>query len=411
MLKHRHVLTRLRWGAGIVAMVGSAVILSACGSSSKSSSNAAATSSGSSSTSSGAADPAKTYAPGVPTLNELYKGTEGTPPTTGPKIANGKSVIFISCGQAAPGCAGVPNEMATPAKLVGWKYQIVDGRLNAGNGWANGIRQAIAAKPDAIIVHGMNCPDVQQPIQDAVNAGIPVMGLEDVDCNDPLLPGGGGKALFKASMQYTNADKTGGDYFYRWGAYQADYVINATKGNAKVIRTDYESIFGAHQKAGQDAELKKCSGCKIVADIKFGAADQTPNGPLFQKFNTVLVQHPEANAVILNFDTDVNTAGLSKAIVDNGRKSAVVVGGEGYAPALQLIRTGQGLNADPAHDGHWMAWAAVDNLNRFFNGQPLVPQGVGFRIIDKDHNMMPQGKDYATPVDYRSAYKKLWGVG
>jgi ribose transport system substrate-binding protein len=399
----------------LMLALAAAFLISACGSSNKSSSSSTPASSSStttSSSSSGAADPSKAYAPGVPTLAELYKGTEAAPPTSGPPIAKNKSVIFVSCGQAAPGCAGVPNEMGKPAALLGWNYRIIDGQLNANNGWANGVRQAIAAKPDVIVIHGMNCPDVKQPLEDAKKAGIAVMGLEDVDCNDPLLPGGGGPTLFKAAMQYTAKDKTGADYFYRWGADQADYLINATKGHANIIQTVYTSIFGAHQQAGQDDELKKCPGCKVVAKISFGASDQTPNGPLAQKFRTVLTQHPEANAVMLNFDTDVNTAGLSKAIVDAGSAGKVqVVGGEGYAPALQLIRQSGGLNAEAAHDGHFMAWGAVDALNRYFNGKPLVPEGVGFRVIDKTHNMMAAGKDYATPIDYQAKYKALWKLG
>jgi ribose transport system substrate-binding protein len=415
----------VRRRSSLVAVAASlALVVSACGSasstssSSKSTSPASATASSSSTapstsaaaSSSGAANPNTVYAPGVPTLNQLYKGTESTPPTTGPPVAKHKSIVFVSCGQASPGCAGVPDEMGIPAKLLGWSYRIIDGQLNANNGWANGIRQAIALKPDVIVIHGMNCPDVKQPLEDAAKAGIPVMGLEDVDCNDPLLPGGGSAPLFKINMKYTAEDPTGGDYFYRWGAYQADYIIDATKGHAKIIQTVYQPIFGAHQEAGQDAELKKCAGCQIVAKIPFGAADQTPNGPLFQKFTTVLTQQPEANAVMMNFDTDVNTAGLSKAIVDAGRTSMIAVGGEGYAPALQLIREHQGLSAEAAHDGKWMAWGAIDELNRYFNGQPSVPEGVGFRIIDKNHNMMPPNTPYATPVPYKADYEKLWGV-
>jgi ribose transport system substrate-binding protein len=395
--------------AALVAAAVTASALAACGSSG--SHSGSDTGGAQSAAQSGAASASKTYAAGVPTLNDLYQGTETKPPTQGPKPAKGKSVIFVSCGQAAPGCAGVPNEMATPAKLLGWKYRIIDGRLNADNGWANGVRQAIAAKPDAIVVHGMNCQDVQQPLEEAAKANIPVMGLEDVDCNDKLLPGGGSQPLFKIPMEYTAQDKTGGDYFYRWGATQAAYLVDATQGKAKIIRTVYQPIFGAHQKQGQDAVLSKCSGCKVVANIAFGPADQTPNGPLFQKFVTTLQQHPEANAVLMNFDTDANTAGLAKAIVDAGRQRDVtVVAGEGYAAAKQAISNDQGLNAEAAHDGHWMAWGAVDNLNRFFTGQPPAPEGVGFRIIDKGHNMMPPGKDYATPIDYRAAYKALWGL-
>ena len=360
---------------------------------------------------SGAANPNSVYAPGVPTLAQLYKGDATSPPTSGPPIAKKKTIVFVSCGQAAPGCAGVPNEMAKAAKLVGWKYSIIDGMLDANNGWANGIEQAIAEKPSAIIIHGMNCPDVAQALRDAKAANIPVMGLEDVDCNDSLLPGGAQPSLFTIPVEYGKSLKNGQGYFFDWGKFQAAYIVDATKGHAKIIQTVYQPIFGAHQLAGQTAMLSKCTGCSVVAKIPFGASDQVPNGALFQKFTTVLTQFPQANAVMMNFDTDVNTAGLSKATVDAGRQGSMqVVGGEGYAPALQLIRQNQGLNAEAAHDGHRMAWAAVDELNRYFNHKPAVIEGMGFVIVDKNHNMEPAGVDYHTSIPYQKIYKKSWGV-
>ena len=403
MIHHR--VSRSVWAA---LSVTCALALGACGSDEKDSGGSADSGT---TVASQAVDPTKEYVPGVPPLAELYRGTEGTPPTSGPPIAKDKTVVFVSCGQAAPGCAGVPNEMAKPAKLVGWNYRVIDGRLNADNGWANGVRQAIAAKPDAIIVHGMNCPDVKQPLQEAVDAGIPVMGLENVDCDDELVDGGRGTPLFEAKMQYTDDIKSGADYYHAWGALQAQYIINATRGEAKIIRTNYQPIFGIHMKRGQDEALALCETCELVGEISYGVTDVGPSGPLFQKFNTVLGQQPDANAVLMGVDGVVTTAGVAKAIADAGRHEDIVsIGGEGYAPALQLIRENGGLNAESAHDGKWMAWGAVDNLNRFFNGEPPVPQGVGFRIVDKDNNMMPPGEDYATPVDYRTAYKKLWGV-
>lgn len=405
-MQHRpHASRTKRRLAGPVGgiVVAACLLLAACGGSGGSDSGGAASPAS-------AADPDKVYAEGVPTLDELYKGTETPPPTTGPAIAKKKTVIFVSCGQASPGCAGVPNGMKEPAKLLGWNFKIIDGQLNANNGWANGIRQAIAAKPDVIVVHGMNCPDVQQPLQDAAKAGIPVMGLEDVDCDDALLPDGGSKALFDVKMQYAEKNITGADYFEQWGATAAQYLVNATEGKAKIIQAVYQPIFGEHMKKGQDREIAKCSGCEVVATIPFGPADQAPNGALVQKFRTVLAQHPEANAVLGGTDAVVTTAGIAKAVVDAGRKDVIVLGGEGYEAAQELIKNNQGVTAEAAHDGVWMAWGAVDNLNRFFNGQPAVPQGVSFRVIDAKNNLTP-GKDYVSPIDYKAAYKKMWNVG
>jgi ribose transport system substrate-binding protein len=352
----------------------------------------------------------KIYAPGVPTLADMYRSTEEPPPPSGPPIAKGKSVIFVSCAQSSPGCAGPPNEMAIAAKLVGWNYKIIDGANNVNNGWATGIRQAIAAKPNAIVVHGISCADAKQPFIEAKAAKIPVLALAGSDCSDPLTPGGAGESLFHA-VPFTKDVPNTGTFFEKVGELQAAYVIDATEGKAKIIRTDYTPTFGEHQRRGQDAMLAKCPDCKVIADVKWTGPDSNANGPLVQKFRTVLAQHPDANAVILNYDSTATSSGLSRAIKDTGRAGDLkVVASGGYASAVQLIRENGGLNADTANSDMWLAWAALDSLNRLFNGQPLVPEGIGFRLIDKEHNMMPPGKDYEPPLDFRSVYKKSWGA-
>jgi ribose transport system substrate-binding protein len=103
--------------------------------------------------------------------------------------------------------------------------------------------------------------------------------------------------------------------------------------------------------------------------------------------------------------------GMSKAIVDAGRAgNMVVVGGEGTAPAMDLIRNDLGLNASPsAYDNGWSAWAAMDELNRLFNHQPFVPEGFGMRMVDKTHNLPPSGEGYTTPVPYQADYERIWG--
>ncbi|WP_166459527.1 sugar ABC transporter substrate-binding protein [Amycolatopsis pithecellobii] len=347
----------------------------------------------------------------MPSLAELYKSTETSPPATGPKIQPGKNIIFVSCGQSAQGCSGPANEMANAAKVVGWNYKIIDGANNVNNGWAAGLRQAIAAKPDAIVIHGMGCGDVKQPLLEAKAAGIPVVGLESVDCTDPKNDGGPSESLF-TGVKFSDSATTTGAFFKEFGRLQAAYVIDATEGKAKIVRTTYDPLLGAYQKEGQDEVFAKCPGCKVVGEVNWSAADSNAGGPLVQKFRTLLVQHPDANAAIMNWDALATSSGLSKAIKDAGYANSMIgVAGEGYAAALQLIRENGGLTAEPAAiDAKWLGWAGVDTLNRVLHGEQPVPEGVGFRLVDKDHNMMPDGQDYQTPVDYRGVYKKSWGV-
>jgi len=403
--------------AAIVALTA-ALGIAACGGSSSSSTGSESTSSGSetsaesttASSESGPADPDKVYAPGVPTLNELYEKGEENPPSSGPPPVKGLNVVFMSCGQEAPACAKVPDTMAAPAKKLGWSYRIINGKLGQNNGWVNGVREAVALQPDVIVVHGVNCPEIQQPLKEAEEAEIPVLGLENIDCNGKNA--GGSEELFKVPFIYTKTQKDGTEHYYQWGVAQADYVIDATKGNAKIIQTVYEPVLGQDQKEGQDAELAKCSGCEVVAELPFVAAEETPQGPFYQKALTLLTQYPEANVFLHNFDTGLVTAGLAKGIVDAGRSDdMLVIGGEGNAELAQLIREDKGVDAAPgAHDSEWLAWAAADEINRYFNDEPAVPEGLGYITVDKEHNLPPAGKGYETKIPFEEIYEKSWGL-
>jgi ribose transport system substrate-binding protein len=370
--------------------------------------------SGMSSASASGVDPAHEYAPGVPTLAQLYASSENAPPATGPKLPASKSVIFLSCGQASAGCAGPALVMRDIAKQIGWKYKIIDGAFGVNDGYNSGMRQAIAAKPDAIVVHGIACPQILQPLKEAKAAGIPVINIQAPDCDDPKTPGGPSEALF-VNMQFNKDFKSASEFFYQWGFTQASYVIDATQGHAAILRDSYTgSLQGVYQTAGQDAALARCGDCKVLGTVHWVASDVGANGVLNQKFATLLTKYPDANAVMLSYDSVATAYGVAKLIADAGRQmSMVVVGGEGYASAQQMIREGTGITADVGQSAEWMAWGALDAMNRYFNQSPQVPQGIGYRVIDASHNLSPDGKDYAPPnppIDLSGTYLKSWGV-
>src|SRR5207244_3512101 len=80
--------------------------------------------------------------------------------------------------------------------------------------WVDGIRQAIAAKADGIILWAVDCAPVKAPLQDAKKAGIPVVGWEAIDCDQTIDKAGQVKAsgqpgLFSATITYPDPAKPG----------------------------------------------------------------------------------------------------------------------------------------------------------------------------------------------------------
>ena len=75
-------------------------------------------------------------------------------PTTGPKAMKDKSIVYVSLTQNSSGNADSARGAEEAAGVLGWKFTLMDGKGTATGG-ADALAQAIALKPDAIIlVHG-----------------------------------------------------------------------------------------------------------------------------------------------------------------------------------------------------------------------------------------------------------------
>jgi len=337
-----------------------------------------------------------------------FKGTLRQPDGTARPAAKGKKIVVISNGQASISSSIPSNAAAEAAKAIGWQATIYDGQLNPSK--ADGlVRQAVNSGADGIILDAIDCPLAKSALQEAKARGIKVVPIYAYDCNDPIY-GGTDAPLFNGIVNYgPEAAKDIDQYTRDAGAAQADAVIYATHGHAKVIAfNDPEVTVLRYTNQGFLDEIAKCGGCQVVAKVDFLGAELGP--ALQQKVSTVLLQHPEANAVKSPF-TAASLLGISPAVVQAGRTADIyVMGGEGFQPELDLLRNDHGINAVNLTPSDWTGWAAVDSLNSFFLGQQPADSGLGQVLVDKNHNL-PASGPYIPTIDFKAAYKKAWQVG
>jgi ribose transport system substrate-binding protein len=382
--------SRARTVAAALLVMASGIALSACGSGSSTNATSSTTGAGGSKTSTLA---------GVPSLEELYKGTEEPPPTEGPAAAKGKSIVWISCGQVAEGCAAPSAAAGEAAKDLGWSFKLLDAKFGAGGAFGAAIRQAIVLKPDAIVILAINCDAAQQPMQEAKDAGIPVLGVLNKDCDAKLQP---------IQMIPNSTSPTTADFWTNYGAQKAAYIIHKTDGKAKVIDMWLsDALTEIHD--GFTGMLKKCEDCEVVGDLPFLAPEQAPGGPLTQRFTTTLARHPDANAFTISADAPLIGSGLAAKMNSMpSAKKLVSVAGEGSGYGMDLLRKDGVPTAENGYDNAWLGYAAMDSINRVFANTPAVAEGFGSRIVDRENNMTAEGP-YASPIDFKSAYRKVWG--
>jgi ribose transport system substrate-binding protein len=388
----------VRRAAILLSVTGLAAVLAACSSSSGGGggSTTGAKTSGSTSSASGGASS------GVP--EALFQGDSQAPPTSGPKPATNKTVWWVSCGMSIPDCSDVAFAAQAATKTLGWNFHIADGKLGVGGAYLSAVRQAIAAKADAIVVHGVDCSAIEQPLQEAKKASIPVIGVEALDCSDQT---SGAPTLFTAPMLYSKGAPSAVEYFKSWGTLMAKYIAAKTDNKANLVLEHGIAGYADIVNTGFVDQFKQCTTCKVGSEVKFASSDQVPNGPLSQRLKVALLKNSSADAVYMPVDSAILGAGGAKDVKESGSK-AFIAGGTGSPAGLDAVRDGT-VTGLLAHSAQWMGYAAMDQLNRVFAGQPTVPQGLAVVIVDKTHNLpVKAGSAFSSSIDWKAAYEKSW---
>lgn len=345
--------------------------------------------------------------PGIPTLAEQFKPDESAPPSTSPPLAKNKTVWYIECGAQIPGCVQKGKFTEEAAKAVGWNFHIADANLGIADGYNTAIRSAIAAKADAIIVDSFSCQPAQQSLREARAAHIPVLGIESTDCSvfDH------GPDMYTVPFIPNSTLNSNQKWFQARGTRAADYIIQATGGHAKLINSpgladpDYATESDAFA-----AEFKKCETCEILGSSPWHEADLTPDGPWISGIRAQLIKHPDANAVLFPYEAFSLTLGGVQAVKSAG-VHAISFGGVADPGGIDAVRGGTLTAITNARSVEWEGYAAIDTLNRFFNGKSAVPEGVGMALITKDHNLPASGDEYKASINFKAAYMKAWGLG
>jgi ribose transport system substrate-binding protein len=337
-----------------------------------------------------------------------YAGTDRALPTSAPAPPRGKSVWIIECSANAEGCSAPAAGAAEAAKALGWTTKVVDGKLDPA-AYNAAVRDATAAKADAIVLASVDCGLTKASLQAAKKAGIKIAGLYGLDCDDRYA--GGGQKLFDAEIQYAGGMTYGAWLSGPYAQTAADYVIAKSGGKAHVIAMQEDDVASVrHIGDGFAQAMKRCSSCQVTT-VAFTGADFL-NGKLQAKTQTALTQHPNATYVFAPYDAAV-TLGIGAGVKASGRdKQVTLLGGEGLTPNIKMIKAGGPQDFAMGAPARWAGWATIDELNRAFAGRPLVDEGIGVQSIDATHNLPTKTTFYDgnAKSDYEANFRRIWGL-
>jgi ribose transport system substrate-binding protein len=319
-------------------------------------------------------------------------------PTSGPKAVAGKTIVYVAGDMRNGGILGVSNGVKEAAGVIGWTYRVIDGQGSV-SGQASALSQAIALKPDAIIVGGSDAVQQAAGIEQAVKAGIVVVGWHAGPKPGPMADGHLFVNVTTDAMEVAKV--------------AAMKAIADSNGKAGVIVfADSAYAIAIAKGRAMESWIKKCSGCTVLAFEDTPLADTSTRMPqltttLLQKYGAKWTYSLGINDLYYDF----MGPSLSAAGIQGDQPPYNISAGDGSESAYQRIRSKQYQAATVPEPLNMQGWQLVDELNRAFSKAPWSGFVPGVHLVTVDNIAYDGGAKniYDPDNGYRDQYKKIWG--
>jgi ribose transport system substrate-binding protein len=309
-------------------------------------------------------------------------------PESAPAPATGKTVGIIPCALFIEGCARLARGAEEAATAIGWEPVVVDGEANP-QAIQEAMDSLINRGVDAIILSAVNYQDIGAQVEAATAAGIPVMATF---ASDPAEIGG----LGEVGIDDFEAGRTLAAYAATEG------------GGGVVLFTQNESPAVAERAEGFKAGYDEFGGPEDGIVVEQSVSNSQLGAPQEPIMAGILQQNPAGTIGWVYAGFDFMLTPLLNVIERDGRSEIKGFSFDGNLENLQFIRDGRLQAAVIGYPLEWAGWAAIDQLNRQFNDEPLLEDtGIRFKLLTAD-NLPPEGEAYAGDFDFRSKYQELW---
>lgn len=316
-------------------------------------------------------------------------------PTTGPKAAADKTIVYIASDMRNGGVLGVSKGVEEAVKAVGWKLRVLDGQGTV-QGRTSAFNQAIALKPAGILLGGFDAKEQASGVQSANSAKIPVVGWHAAKVAGPV------DGMFYNVT--TNAQDV--------AEIAALHAVATSNGKAGVVIFTDSAYAVAIAKSNAMAEvIKKCSGCTLLGIEDTPLADTSNRMP---QLTTSLVQRHGAkwthslgiNDLYFDFmGPTLQAAGGTAKDIKN------LSGGDGSESAFQRIRNNRFQAGTVPEPLNLHGWQMVDEVNRAIAGDKPSGYSTPVHLVTAENIQRDGGPQNTFDPDngYRNAYRKIWG--
>jgi ribose transport system substrate-binding protein len=308
----------------------------------------------------------------------------------------GKLVYEIPITSEVPFVAAVEEGMRQAAAEVGAELEVYPNQGRPTQ-WAQGIRTAIARDADAILLLAQDPELVRPQVEQAEEAGIPVVVLRTTGEGEPC-PEVGTTCVPGP--------------FEQAGRLEADYVIADSGGDANIlVITSNDARSTRSLLRGLRDELSRgCPDCDVrYVDVPIPDWATKLRGEV----QSALVRDPAIDYVIPIYDS-MSQFAVPAIVAARAAERVKIATFNGTPFVLELLQDGEVVAMDAGENLAWVGWAAMDQAFRLIAGErPVRSERTPLRVFDAGNVGQagnPPRFDQGYGRAYVEGYRKLWRV-
>jgi ribose transport system substrate-binding protein len=317
-------------------------------------------------------------------------------PKAGPTAAAGKSIVVLAADMKNGGILGVTKGIEEAAAKIGWTVKVLDGAGSVQSRSA-AVGQALALKPDGIVINGFDASEQQAALEGVTAAKIPMVSWHSgpkIGCDAP------GGIFANVSTDAMDVSKKA-----------AEWALADGGGKPGVVIFTDSTYTIAILKAAKMKEIIEANGGTVLQWVDTPIAEtSTRMGPL----TTTLLQTHGAkwthSLAINDLYFDFMGPSLAAAGVAGDGSPKAGSAGDGSEAAFQRIRAGEYQTVTVAEPLNLQGWQLVDELNRAVSGEACSGYITSPALVTQDGLKASGDSNQFDPQNgYRDAYSKIWG--
>ncbi|MFI1563804.1 substrate-binding domain-containing protein [Streptomyces sp. NPDC020490] len=313
-------------------------------------------------------------------------------PTSGPRAVPGRSIVYIAQTLTNPGVEGVAQGVQEAADVIGWRVHTINGQGTPA-GLKDAFDQALALKPDGIVIGGFDPSSTAKQVERANAAGIPLIGWHAVAAPGPS----------ENPKLFTNITTRVEDV----ARLSADWIIAQSNGRAGVVLFTDASIPFAKRKSDLiKKELATCSDVKLLSyeNIPIPQAN-TRTVKRVSSLATRFGARWTHSAAINDLYFGYAESALRAAGKDGAGAPFNIGAGDGDPSAFERINGKAYQAATVPEPLSEQGWQIVDEFNRAFAGKPSSGYVAPVHITVAANSGGTLSWD---SEGYRNAYREIW---